>query len=414
VNGTKFRRNLRTSLRALFAHRVRATLAVLSVSAGTAAVIVTSSIGAGADRDIQRGIESLGANLVIVRPAQVQRSAARRELNGAARTLVVADYEAIAELPGIARAAPGVAGVVTVKFGTRAVPTQLLGTTPAFPVVRRFQLRSGRFFDDDDDRAARRVVVLGARVADQLEGRVGEQVDDADLVGQQVRIRGIPFDVIGVLEAKGVLADGDEDDQVLVPTRTALRRMFNVTWLSAVYVSASDPRLVDATETAIGGLLARRHSGTNIGRSDFEIQDSGRFFSLQRRTADALQTLTTGLAGVALIVGGTGIMALILLSVRERTGEIGLRVAVGATPRDIVVQFLLESTILALCGWTAGLALGGAGALAVKLGAGWQVALPASALVSSLGVSVVTGLGFGAVPARRASLVQPVRALVAQ
>jgi putative ABC transport system permease protein len=285
------------------------------------------------------------------------------------------------------------------------VPTQLLGTTPEFFDVRRFHLRSGRLFDEDDDRAARRVVVLGARVADQLS--------DPDIVGKQIRIRGLPFDVIGVLAPKGVLADGDEDDQVIVPTHTALRRLLNVTWLSAVYVSASDPGAVGATESAIGGLLARRHPPSQTMQASFEIQDASRFFALQRRTTAALASLTTVLAGVALGVGGTGIMALMLLSVRERTSEIGLRVAVGATPRDIVVQFLLGSLILSLSGWTVGAALGGAGALAIRFVVGWPVAVPVSSLASSFGVGLVIGLGFGAVPARRASLVQPARALVA-
>jgi putative ABC transport system permease protein len=401
----RLRRNIGTSLRALFSHRVRTSLAVLSVSVGTAAVVVTSAIGTGADRDIQHGIESLGVNLVVVRPAQVRRTAARRELNGTAKTLTLADYDAIAELPEVARVAPGIDGAVRVKSGARTVPTQLLGTTPEFFDVRRFRLQSGRLFDEDDDRAARRVVVLGARVADLFA--------DPDIVGKQVRIRGIPFDVIGVLAPKGVLADGDEDDQVVVPTRTALRRLLNVTWLSAVYVSASDPGAVGATESAIGGLLAQRHPPRQTLQGSFEIQDASRFFTLQRRTTAALASLTTVLAGVALGVGGTGIMALMLLSVRERTSEIGLRVAVGATPRDIVVQFLLESLILALSGWTVGAALGGAGALAIKFGVGWPVVLPMSALVSSFGVGLVIGLGFGAIPARRASLVQPARALVA-
>lgn len=400
----KLRRNIGTSLRALFSHRVRATLAVLSVSVGTAAVIVTNAIGTGAGNNVRRGVESLGVNLIVVRPAQVERTAARRELNGVVKALAVADYEAIVALPEIARAAPSVDGAVTVTSERRTVPTNLLGTTPDYMVVRRYQLRGGRFFDDEDDRAARRVVVLGARVADQLA--------DPDIVGKQVRIRGVPFDVIGVLAPKGVLADGDEDDEVLIPTRTALRRMFNTPWLSAVYVSAADPGVVSATESAIGRLLVQRHPPRGGRRATFEIQDASRYFAMERRTTDALSSLTTGLAGVALGVGGTGIMALMLLSVRERTSEIGLRVAVGATPRDIVVQFLLESLILALAGWTCGVALGGAGALAIKFGLGWSVALPASALATSFGVGVAIGLGFGAVPARRASLVQPVRALV--
>lgn len=400
----KLRRNVGTSLRALFAHRVRAVLAVLSVSVGTAAVIVTDAIGTGADENVRRGVESLGVNLIVVRPAQVERTAARREVSGVAKSLAVADYEAIVALPEITRAAPSVDGAITVKSGRRAVPTNLLGTTPDYVVVRRYQLRDGRFFDDEDDQAARRVVVLGARVADQLA--------DPDIVGKQVRLRGIPFDVIGVLAPKGVLADGDEDDEVLIPTRTAQRRMFNTPWLSAIYISAADPGTVAATESAIGQLLVQRHPPRIGRRAVFEIQDASRYFAMERRTTDALASLTTGLAGVALGVGGTGIMALMLLSVRERTSEIGLRVAVGATPRDIVVQFLLESLILALAGWVFGVALGGAGAMGIKVGLGWSVALPASALVTSFGVGVAIGLGFGAVPARRASLVQPARALV--
>ena len=378
---------------------------MLSVSVGTAAVIVTNAIGTGADDNVRRGIESLGVNLIVVRPAQVERTAARREVSGVMKSLALADFDAIVAIPGIARAAPSIDGAITVKSGRRTVPTNLLGTTPDYVVVRRYQLRSGRFFDDEDDQAARRVVVLGARVADQLA--------EPEIVGKQVRIRGIPFDVIGVLAPKGVLADGDEDDEVLIPTRTALRRMFNTPWLSAVYVSTADPESVSVTESAIGRLLAQRHPPRIGRRAEFEIQDASRYFAMERRTTDALASLTNGLAAVALGVGGTGIMALMLLSVRERTGEIGLRVAVGATPRDIVVQFLLESLILALAGWTLGVALGGVGALAIKLGLGWSVAMPASALATSFVVGVAIGLGFGAVPARRASLVQPARALVA-
>jgi ABC-type antimicrobial peptide transport system permease subunit len=189
--------------------------------------------------------------------------------------------------------------------------------------------------------------------------------------------------------------------------------LFNATWLSAVYVSASDPQTVGATERAIGDLLARRHPPRQAQRTEFEIQDASRYFTMQRRMTGALESLTTGLGAVALGVGGTAIMALMLLSVRERTNEIGLRVAVGATSRDIVVQFLLESLILALSGWAIGLVLGGLSALGITFVLDWHLALPASALTSTFGVGVVIGLGFGAVPARRASLVQPIQALVA-
>jgi putative ABC transport system permease protein len=243
---------------------------------------------------------------------------------------------------------------------------------------------------------------------------VADALFDEDPVGTAIRIRGIPFDVIGVLAPKGVLADGDEDDQVLVPIRTALRRVFNATSLSAVYVSVSDARSIAPTKDEIGAELGRRHRRTRDGTRDFEVQDAARFFALQRQMADALERLTTGLAFVALVVGGVGIMALMLVSVRERTSEIGLRMAVGATPRDIVVQFLLESTILAFGGWIAGLVLAAAGAAVLAATTSWQVAVPPAAFAATLGTAIVIGLGFGAIPARRAALVPPMRALLTE
>ncbi|MEP7343869.1 MAG: ABC transporter permease [Gemmatimonadaceae bacterium] len=398
------RRSLALSLAALFARRGRTILALSSVSAGVAAVTLTSAIGTGAGRDIQRNVESMGTNLIIVRPAQVKRLVARKEVRGSVTSLGLEDYLAIAELPSVSRSAPGVEGIVKVKAGRTTTNTRLLGTSPDFPLVRRFRLQSGRFLDHDDDRNARRVVVLGSRVADALF--------DHDPVGEQIRIRTIPFDIIGVLAPKGVLADGDEDDQVVIPIRTALHRVFNSTWLNVVFVSASDPRIVAAVQGEIGALLLRRHRASRDGAPDFEIQSAARYFELQRRTANSLTTLSSGLAGIALITGGTGIMALMLMSVKERTSEIGLRIAVGATPRNILFQFLVESTILALGGWIGGIALGAAGATAVSLSTTWNVAAPAEAIAVSFAMAVLIGVGFGAVPARKASLIPPVRALV--
>src|SRR5262249_31073374 len=228
----RIRRTIGPSLRALFARRVRAMLAVASVTAGVAAVVLTSAIGAGAEADIRRQIEGLGANLLVVRPAQVKRLVARKDVKGIMTTLRLEDFDAIAPLDGVADAIPGVEAPVKVKAGTSAMTTKVFGTAPEFPIVRRFRLRSGRFFDADDDRDSRRVAVLGARVAAALF--------DEDPVGRPIRIRGIPFDVIGVLAPKGVVAGGDEDNQIVVPIRTALRRVFNAAWLTAVFVSVAD------------------------------------------------------------------------------------------------------------------------------------------------------------------------------
>jgi putative ABC transport system permease protein len=401
----KLRRSIRVSIRALVAHRIRTALALSSVSAGVAAVVVTSAIGAGARRNIAQGIDRMGVNMLVVRPAEVKRLASRREIAGSVRTLLMEDRDAVADLPFVARAAPGVETSVRIKAGASATMTRLMGTTPDFPLIRGFTVRSGRFFDASDVHDARRVVVLGARVA-------GVLFDD-DPVGRQIRIRRVPFDVIGVLAPKGALADGDEDNQVIVPVSTALRRVVNTTSLSAVFVSVKgeDPRSMFEAEAAIGALVRRRHRTGRDGRPDVEIQNAARYFSMQTKTADSLGTLTTGLGAVAMLVGGTGIMALMLLSVRERTNEIGLRMAVGAGSGDIFAQFLLEASMLAIGGWLGGMVLGLMATGAIGALTSWPVAAPVPTILASLAMALVIGLVFGALPARRASRITPVRAL---
>lgn len=394
---------IRLSLRALAAHRIRTALALASVSSGVAAVVITAAIGAGTARNIDRQIQSMGANLLIVRPAEVKRLVARRQVTGLATTLTPEDYDIVAALPGVARAAPGIDATRKVKGGNVTTTAIVVGTTPAFIDVRRFAVRSGHFFDADDDLHARRVAVLGARIADVLF--------DGDATGREIRIRGVLFDVVGVLAPKGILADGDEDNRVLVPVRTGLRRVFNVAWLTAIYISVANPEELLNVESRIARALGARHRVSAGGQPDFEVQDAARYFAMQRRASDSLQVLTAGLGGVALLVGGTGIMALMLMSVKERTGEIGLRVAVGARPRDIVTQFLIESTALSLGGWLGGIVLASIGAVAIGVGTTLELRPPATAIGASFAMAIVVGLGFGAWPARRASIIPPIRAL---
>lgn len=393
----KLRRSFRMSLRALFAHKVRAALALACVAAGVAAVVLTSAIGTGARQEVVRKIEAMGTNLLIVRPAQVERLASRKTIRGYVSTLIPEDVEAIAALPSVAEVAPGVDRPVRVKAGPFASVTKVLGTTPRFPRIRNFRVREGRFFDERDD--LRRVAVLGARTAEAL-------FPEGGAAGREIRIRGVPFAVIGVLEAKGVTPDGgDEDNQVVVPFRTAMRRVFNTTWLTTIFVSAAD---VSAARQDIEALLRARHR-----REDFSVQNTTKFLAMQKQTADFLTLLATGLAAIALLVGGAGILALMLMSVRERTGEIGLRIAVGATPNDILAQFLFEATLLALGGWMAGLVIGSIGAMVVALATEWTLAVPVDALLASMAMAVISGLGFGAFPARKASLLPPIEALLA-
>ncbi len=393
-------RAVRTSLRALFAHKVRALLALSSVTIGVTAVVLTSALGAGAQRDVLRRMEAIGTNLIVIRPAQVQRLAARKTIAGAVTTLRLDDFEVVAGLPFVAAAAPDAERAVRVKAGRAITVTKVLGTSPAYPVVRNFRIRAGRFFGAEDDRQARRVAVLGSQVAEAL-------FEEANPIGAEVRVRGVIFEVIGVMESKGVLPDGsDEDNEILVPIRTVLRRVLNVVWLNGIFVSVDDPARIDAARAAIGDLLRARH-----GRDDFGIQNTMKFVAMQKQAADFLTLLAAGIGGVALLIGGTGILALMMMSVKERTSEIGVRMAVGATPRDVLLQFLLEATLLAAGGWFIGAACGAAGAVLVAMFTEWKVAVPFDALLASAAMVLVAGLGFGVIPARQAALMAPMEAL---
>jgi putative ABC transport system permease protein len=405
----RFRRALGPSLRALLAHKARAGLALTSIAVAVSAVVVTSAVGIGAQEEALRRMRTMGTNLLVVRPAQVKNLAARKTMRGSVTSLKTEDYEAIANLSFVAAAAPGAEGRLRVKAANTATLTKVLGTTSAFTSVRQFRLQAGRFIDASDDHLARRVVVLGASVARTL-------FKSSNPLGQNVRIRGVPYEVIGVLEAKGVLADGsDEDNQVLVPIRTALRRIFNTTWLNAIFVSVRDMQNMNQAVDEITRLLRLRHRLQQHRKGDdFAIQNTAKYFEVQQQTAKALTLLSTGLAAVALVVGGTGILALMLLSLKERTSEIGLRMAVGATPRNILAQFLLEAALLALGGWLTGMLIGALGSAALAFGTNWQIAVPAAALLASLATTLTIGLGFGAFPARKASLLPPLQALLAK
>jgi len=401
----RLRRAARLSLRALLAHRLRTALALTSVAMGVTGVLLTSAIGKGAEAEVQRSIAAAGTNLLVVRPVQVKRSAARRRLRGTVTTLRLDDCRALASLPAVAEAAPGVDGGVRVRADGVSMAASAQGTAPALFRLRNLRLASGRFLEEGDDDDARRVAVLGSRIARAL-------FPDEDAVGRAIRLRGLPFEVIGVLEPKGIQADGsDQDGNVFIPIRTALRRVFNTTWLSAVFVSVDERPRMDATAAAVRAVLRERHRLPPGAADDFQVQDQVRLLAMQQAAVQSLTWLTAGLAAVSLLVGGAGIFALMFLSVKERTAEIGLRMAVGARPRDVLLQFLGEAAVLAVGGWLVGALAAVLGGLGVALGTEWKVAFPAGAAAASLAMALVTGLGFGALPAGKAARLPPIRAL---
>ena len=296
-----------------------------------------------------------------------------------------------------------------VKADTASTQVSVLGTGPAYAELRKFQVARGRYLDEEDDRSCSRVAVLGARVAESLFG-------SEDPVGRTVRIRRVPFEVIGVLASRGASASGsDEDNLVAVPLRTALRRILNVTWLSSIAITLREDASPAEAETLIRELLRRRHRLDVRGvPDDFTIQGQEKMAAMQRTAVRSLTLLTSGLAGVALAVGGAGILALMLLSVRERTAEIGVRLAVGATPTDVLFQFLGEAALLALAGGAGGALLGAAGAFAVASATGWDVVVPAGAYAVALATSLLLGLASGALPAALAARVPPIEALASR
>lgn len=402
----KLLRGVGISARALFPHKLRAALALASIAVSVAAVVVVSAIGTGAKKEVLRQTEEMGANLLVVRPSQVKNSAARKQVRGVVPTLTKQDAEAIRDLARVKTAVPGQESSLTVKVDAHSMSVRVLGTTAPYLDACRFRIERGRFLDDDDNGQARRVAVLGARVDKEL-------FPGQDAIGHDIRIRGAPFEVIGVLQAKGIQADGsDQDNQVVIPVRTALRRVLNLTWLNPIFVSVLDDRQMAATERDITQLLRSRHRLEGSGKpDDFSIQNKTKTLEAQTRIADSLTALGIWLAGVSLLLGGIGILALMMMSVKERTGEIGLRIAVGARPTEILVQFLGESTLLAFGGWLAGVMAGTAVAAMIELFAKWRIAISPSMLLISLGTVILSGVGFGTYPARKASRVTPIRAL---
>ena len=403
----RLRRQLRLSVRALLAHRTRAALATGSVAIGVAAVLVTSALGQGARDEVLREVATMGTNLLVVRPAQVDRLVARKAVRGQVTSLRIEDCDEISALAAVREAAPGTEMRMRLKAGRGSTDALVLGTSAAFRALRSLRLRYGRFFEPSEDAAAQRVAVLGARVAEAL-------FPGKDPTGAAIRIRGLPFEIVGVLAGRGVLPDrSDEDGNVFVPSRTALRRLFNSTWLSAVFVSARDGRM-NETEAEIRRLLRDRHRLAADKPDDFAIQSQAKLLALREAVANSLSMLAFGLAGASMLVSGTGVLALMLLSVKERTAEIGLRMAIGARRSDVFLQFFAEASILALGGWLVGAVLAALIVGAMALASDWPVGLPVSGFAATLVVTAATGIGFGALPARKAARMPPIRALQGQ
>ena len=399
----------RIALKAVTAHKLRALLAILGIVVGVAAVIIMLAVGEGAKQDVLGKIQGLGTNILIVSAGQLKNVAGRPQLVGNVTTLDLRDDKAILEeCSAVARVAPIQSRKLAVKYGVGTTNTSIVGTSADFPTVREFRTMAGRFFDADEVQGAQRVAVVGQTVLTNLG--VGRS-----LLGETIRIGNVPFEVIGILEPKGVNYAGiDEDDQIFIPISTALRRVFNLTYLGSLYIQAKDERVMGTAARQVTDLLHERHRIRAGQSEDFTLQTQAEILEAAQETSQTFSLLLGSIAGISLFVGGIGILAMMVISVRERTQEIGVRRAVGARRRDILLQFILEATSLSLAGGLVGIVVGVAGGFILARVTGWPTAISPLAILLAFGVSAVVGIFFGAYPARRAARLDPIVALRAE
>jgi putative ABC transport system permease protein len=396
---------VRMALSALVRNKSRSLLTMLGVVIGVAAVIVTVAIGSGAKTSVANQINGLGSNLLVVLPGSVSTTGAKTGLGGAS-TLTPRDGLAIAQLPGVSAVSPAVNLRTQLVANGQNWQTTVTGVALSYTYVRSWGVASGRFFTQSETDEAAKVAVLGQTVVQQLFPGGG------DPVGQTVIVKGVPFTVIGTLTPKGQSSAGqDQDDTVLIPYTSALQRITGGTTIGTLMVSAVDQAHIAPVQSEITALLEQRHQIVAGQPDDFSVRNLQDIAAAASATASILGLLLAAVAAVSLIVGGIGIMNIMLVSVTERTREIGLRVAVGARGAAILRQFLIEAVVLATGGGAIGVVLGIAGAAAIALFAHWPASVPPSAVALSLAFSAAVGVFFGYWPARKAAALDPIRAL---
>jgi putative ABC transport system permease protein len=402
--------SMKIALRALRVNRMRSALTMLGIIIGVAAVIAMVAVGSGATARIEEQIQSIGSNLIIVLPGSVSSNGVRLG-SGATNTLTDDDAKAIVDnCPSVAVVAPMVRGGAQVIYGSNNWATSVQGVTPDYMTIRDYTMMSGDFFTDQDVEAASKVAVLGETVARNLFG-------DADPTGQVVIIKNVPFTVDGVLTPKGQSPTGqDQDDVILLPLTTARQKVLgtnkaNAKAVNTLMVQSTGPNTMDQAQTEMEGLLHERHHIQPGQDDDFTIRNLTEVFSAQETSARVMSILLGAIASVSLIVGGIGIMNIMLVSVTERTREIGLRQAVGAKTRDILSQFLVEAVTLSLLGGVVGIVLGLTASLGISHFAGWSTLVSPMSILMAFIFSALVGVFFGYYPARKAAYLDPIDAL---
>jgi putative ABC transport system permease protein len=375
---------------------------------GVGAVILMMAIGEGAQQSIKRSIDSMGSNLFVILSGSSSTSGSRSG-SGNSSALNINDANAVGDLEDIAAIAPISTGNAQIIFSGNNWNTSIIGTSPTYFSIRGWNVDSGELFSDADIRSANRVALIGKTVAENLFG------DDIDPIGKTIRIKKSPFTILGVLESKGQSFDGrDQDDTIIVPITTAQRKLFGNQIPGSVRMimaQAKSEKYMGVAEDAINDLIRQRHNIRENAESDFSVRNLTAMAKTASETAKTMSMLLGAIASISLLVGGIGIMNIMLVSVTERTREIGIRMAIGAREKDILLQFLLEACVISIVGCVIGVALGLGGALLVKKMVGAEILISMQSIVLAFSVAASVGVFFGYYPASKAAKLHPIEAL---
>ncbi len=399
------RDSITVALEGLAANKLRSALTMLGVIIGVGAVICMLAIAKGAQQQTMDRIQSMGTNVLIVMPGQSRTGAVRGGF-GSRSSLTLEDAQALPKkCESVVKAVPEVRRSQQVKYGNQNTNTTIFGTTPDYPQVRDYEVAEGRFITTQDVDGKRKMAVIGPTTATNLFGAT-------DPVGRSISIAGSKFKVVGLMKSKGASGGfGDPDDQIFIPVTTAMRRLFGTLYVNMISVQAKTMEALPVASSEVETQLRKRHHLADNQDSDFIIRNQAEFMEMAEETSKVFTLLLAGIASVSLLVGGIGIMNIMLVSVTERTREIGIRKALGARGHDILLQFLIESLVLSLLGGILGIVFGVLGSMIIgKLG-GWSVAVSVQSIVLSFSFAAFVGIFFGLYPAGQAAKLNPIDAL---